>query len=102
MEDFYKDISKDGKRLFDTSNYPKDHLPKIPTEKNKKVIWDVLKTRPEGRFSGICGTESKAVCLQDAGQKEREEVQGIRKPVIKKDISFEDYKRCVFMGSEQM
>ncbi len=37
-EDFYRDISKDVERLFDTSNYPKDHPSKIPTGKNKKVI----------------------------------------------------------------
>jgi hypothetical protein len=34
--------------------------------------------------------------------KEEKRCKGIRKPVIKKDISFDDYKRCLFTGSEQM
>ena len=32
-EDFYKDITQNVKKLFDTSNYPADHPSKIPTGK---------------------------------------------------------------------
>ena len=35
-------------------------------------------------------------------RKEEKKCKGIRKPVIKKDISFEDYKECLFTGNEQM
>ena len=45
-EDFYKDISPDVDEMFDTSNYPKDHLSGIPKRKNKKVI---------GMFKDECG-----------------------------------------------
>ena len=34
--------------------------------------------------------------------KEVKKCKGIRKPVIKRDISFEDYKECLFTGNEQM
>ena len=37
-DDFYKDISKDIKRKFDTSDYPPDHPSGILTGVNKKVI----------------------------------------------------------------
>ena len=37
-EDFYKDISKDVKDRFDTSNYPPDHPSCIPSGLDKKVI----------------------------------------------------------------
>ena len=37
-EDFYKDISADVEKMFDTSNYPKEHPSGIPTGKNKKVV----------------------------------------------------------------
>ena len=37
-EDFYKDISKDIKKKFDTSDYPPDHESGILTGVNKKVI----------------------------------------------------------------
>ena len=37
-EDFYKDISKDVRRKFDTSDYPENHPSGIKTGVNKKVI----------------------------------------------------------------
>ena len=37
-EDFYKDISKDVKYRFDTSDYPHDHPSGIPSGLNKKVL----------------------------------------------------------------
>ena len=36
-EDFYKDISEDVEKGFDTSNFPKDHPSEIPVGKNKKI-----------------------------------------------------------------
>ena len=38
MKDFYKDISADVKRRFDTSYYPPDHPSGIPSGFNKKVL----------------------------------------------------------------
>ena len=37
-EDFYKDISNDVERWFDTSNYDKKDERPLPTGKNKKLI----------------------------------------------------------------
>ena len=37
-EDFYKDISKDVKQRFDTSDYPPNHPSGIPSGFNKKVL----------------------------------------------------------------
>ena len=37
-EDFYKDISVDVKRRFDTSDYPPNHPSSIPPGFNKKVL----------------------------------------------------------------
>ena len=37
-KDFYKDISADVKRRFDTSDYPPDHPSGIPSGFNKKVL----------------------------------------------------------------
>ena len=37
-DDFYKDISFDVEKMFDTLNYQKNHESGIPTGKNKKVI----------------------------------------------------------------
>ena len=37
-EDFYKDISNDVEKWFDTSNYDKDDKRSLPIGKNKKMI----------------------------------------------------------------
>ena len=37
-EDFYKDISKDVKDRFDTSDYPPNHPSSIPSRLNKEVL----------------------------------------------------------------
>ena len=77
-EDFYKDISGDVWRFFDTSNYPKDHLSKIPTGKNKKVIgkeqeshWDVQRRGRRKDYSGICRNENETLRVQNVGRKGR-------------------------------
>ncbi len=101
-EDFYKDISNDVERLFDTSNYPKDHSSKIRTGKNKKVI-GMFKDEAGGKIiKEFVGLRVKLYVYKMLDGKEEKKCKGIRKPVIKKDISFDDYKRCLFTGSEQM
>ena len=46
-DDFYHDIKKDIKRIFDTSDYPENHPSGIKTGVNKKVI---------GKFKDeVCG-----------------------------------------------
>ena len=101
-QDFYKDISGDVERLFDTSNYPKDHLSKIPTGKNKKFI-GMFKDEAGGKIiQGFVGLRAKLYVYKMLDRKEEKKCKGIRMPVIKKDISFEDYKECLFSGCEQM
>ena len=90
-EDFYRDISKDVERLFDTSNYPKDHPSKILTGKNKKVI-GMFKDEAGGKIIlGFVGLRAKLYAYRMLDGKEEKKCKGIRKPVIKKDTSFEDY-----------
>ena len=40
-EDFYKDINKDIKKKFDTSDYPENHPSGIKTGLNKKSDWKI-------------------------------------------------------------
>ncbi len=100
-KEFYKDISgdKDISRLFDMSNYPKDHPSKIPTGMNKKVI-GMFKDEASGKIIwGFVGLRVKLYAYKMLDGKEEKKCKGIRKPVIKKDISFEDYESCLFTGS---
>ncbi len=95
-EDFYKDISGDVERLFATSNYPKDHPSKIPTGKNKKVIRTFKDEAGRKTIQGFVGLRVK-LYVQNVGWKGRKEAQGDQK-----DMSFEDYKECLFSRCEQM
>ena len=98
-EDFYKDIAEDVETRFDTSGYV-DNRP-LPTGKNKKVIGlmkdelggEVMKKfvslRPKmyiSRVSGALGTSEPKKCKR------------IKKCVVKKTITFDDYKACLFEG----
>ena len=51
-------------------------------------------------IEGFVGLRAKLYAYKMLNAKE--EKKGIRKPAIKKDISFEAYKGCLFTGSVQM
>ncbi len=53
-------------------------------------------------IQGFVGLRAKLYAYKMLDGKEEKKCKGIRKPVIKKDISFEDYKECLFSGCEQM
>ena len=94
-EDFYKDIADDFETRFDTSGYVTDRP--LPVGKNKKVIGlmkdelggeimkEFVSLRPKMYFYKVCNSEPK-------------KCKGIKKCVVKKTISFDNYKRCLFGG----
>ncbi len=53
-------------------------------------------------IQGFVELRAKLYVYKMLDRKEEKKCKGIRKPVIKKDISFEDYKECLFTGNEQM
>ena len=61
-EDFYKDINKDIKKKFDTSDYPENHPSGIKTGVNKKVIGK-FKDEAAGKQITFCCSTTKAVQL---------------------------------------
>ncbi len=100
-EDFYKDISRDVEKLFDTSNYPKDH-PVIPTGVNKKVV-GMFKDEAGGKIiEEFVGLRAKLYAYKMFEGEEEKKCKGVKKNVIAKDIMFNDYKRCLFDGKSQL
>ena len=100
-EDFYKDISGDVEKGFDTSNFPKDH-PSGIQGKNKKVP-GMMKDEAGGRIiEEFVGLRAKLYSYKMFEGKEEKKCKGIKKSVIKKNISHEDYKECLFSGASQM
>ena len=82
-EDFYKDISKDVKRKFDTSNYPEIHLSGIKTGVNKKVIGKFKDEAAGKQLTYFVGLRPKMYCFKDDDEAETQKAKGVKKNVIK-------------------
>ena len=100
-EDFYKDIAEDVETRFDTSGYELDKP--LSIGKNKKVI-GLMKDELSGKImkefiSLRPKMYSYRVDENGGAQSEPKKCKGIKKCVVKKTISFDDYKRCLLEGT---
>ena len=101
-EDFYKDISGDVKNRFDTSDYPDNHKSGIPTGVNKKVL-GVFKDEVAGEcIREFVGLRAKLYSFKMFEGKESKRCKGIKKKVVQKSITHDDYKKCLLTGKEQL
>ena len=101
-KDFYRDISSDVKSKFDTSNYPKDHPSGILTGVNKKVI-GMFKDEASGKqIAEFVGLRAKLYSYRVEESYEEKKCKGVKKAVIKKTITFNDYKDCLFDNKPAM
>ena len=101
-EDFYRDISSDVELRFDTSNYPKDHPSGILTGVNKKVI-GMFKDEASGKqIAEFVGLRAKLYSYRVEESYEEKKCKGVKKAVIKKTITFNDYKDCLFDNKPAM
>ena len=97
-EDFYKDISYDIETKFDTSDYPPNHPSGILTGVNKKVI-GMFKDEVAGRqITHFVGLRPNLYSFKVESQKANEvcKCKGLKKNVVKREITFEDYVQCLF------
>ena len=101
-EDFYKDIAGDVKDRFDTSDYPEGHPSGIPTGINKKVL-GMFKDEAAGKvIKEFVGLRAKLYSYKMDEGKENKRCKGIKKAVVEKSITHEDYKTCLTTGKEQL
>ena len=101
-EDFFKDIAGDVEKGFDTSNFPKDHPSGILVGKNKKVP-GMMKDEAGGRIiEEFVGLRAKLYSYRVFEGKEEKKCKGIKKSVVRKDISHEDYQESLFSKKPQM
>ena len=96
-EDFYSDISPDVESRFDTSGYPSDGSRPLTIGKNKKVI-ALMKDELGGEIMKEFISLRPKMYSYRTGNSESKKCKGIKKCVVKKTISFDDYKRCLFSG----
>ena len=95
-EDFYKDTAEDVETRFDTSGYEPNRP--LPIGKNKKAI-RLMKDELGGKImKEFKGLRPKMNSYKIGEKDEPKKCKGIKKCLIKKTISFEDYKRCLFEG----
>ena len=101
-EDFYKDISRDVRNRFDTSDYPQNHPSGIPTGINKKVL-GMMKDEAAGKnIKEFVGLRAKLYSfIMDDGA-ESKKCKGVKKQVVESSIKHEDYKTCLTTGKEQL
>jgi hypothetical protein len=101
-EDFFKDISNDVHEKLDTSNLGKSHPSGIPTGANKKVIGMKLETGAK-QIEEFVGLRSKlyASKMAEDGDEEKK-CKGVKKTVIRNEITFNNYKECLFSGESPL
>ena len=107
-EEFYADITNDVEERFDTSGYVPDRP--LPIGKNKKVI-ELMKDESGGTImTEFMSLRPKLYSYNKLdGTKtpnglhfiEDKKCKGIKKCIVKKTLSFEDYKNCFFEDSTE-
>ena len=96
-EDFYCDILPDIESRFYTSGYPNNGSRPLPIGKNKKVI-GLMKDELGGEIMKEFVSRRPKMYSYRVGNSEPKKRKGIKKCTVKRTISFNDYKRCLFSG----
>ena len=93
-KDFYKDISQDVNKRFDTSNYAFDRP--LPTGINKKVI-GLMKDELGGDIiTEFVALRPKAYSYITNDFIEMKKAKGTKKCAVNKMLRFDDHKKCLF------
>ena len=92
-EDFYADIVDDVPKRFDTSGYCSNHL--LPISLNKKVIGFMKDELGGTIMTEFVALRPKLYSYRKLDGVEDKKCKGIKKCVVKKTLTFEDYKNCL-------
>ena len=97
-EDFYADIVDDVQTRFDTSGYNPDRP--LPVGLNKKVI-GLMKDELGGAImTEFVALRRKLYSYRKLDGVEDKKCKGIKKCIVKKTLTFEDYKNCLFNSTD--
>ena len=92
-EDFYVDIADDVEERFDTSDYSGNRP--LPIGTNKKVI-GLMKDELGGAImTEFVALRPKLYSFRQLDGTEDKKCEGIKKCVVKKTLTFDDYKNCL-------
>ena len=93
-KDFYKDISQNVNKRFDTSNYTFDRP--LPTGIYKKVIGLMKDELGVDIITEFVALRPKAYSYITNNFIEMKKAKGTKKCVVNKMLRFDDYKKCLF------
>ena len=100
-EDFYEDIANDVEARFGTSGYSKTDFSLLAIGLNKKVI-GLMKDDLGGKImTEFVALRPKLYSYKVLDGSEDKKCKGIKKCVVKKTLTFEDYKTCLFNDSTE-
>ena len=100
-EDFYEDIANDVEARFDTSGYSKTDFRPLPISLNKKAI-GLMKDELGGNImTEFMALRPTLYSYKELDGSEDKKCQGIKKCIVKKTLTFEDYKTCLFNNSTE-
>ena len=98
-EDFYADVADDVPARFNTSVYCPNRP--LPVGLNKKVI-GLMKDELGGKImTEFMAFRPKLYSYKVLDGSEDKKCKGIKKCVVKKTLTFEDYKTCLFSNSAE-
>ena len=98
-EDFYAGIVDDVLARFDTSGYIPDRP--LPIGLNRKVI-GLMKDELRGKImTEFVALGTKLCSYKKLDGSEDKKCKGIKKCIVKKTLTFEDYKTCLFNNSTE-
>ena len=96
-ENFYADIADDVPARFDTSGYCPDRP--LPIGLNKKVIGSMKDELGGAIMTEFVALRPKLYSYKKLDGSEDKKCKGIKKCVVQKTLTFEDYKNCLFNSS---
>ena len=96
-EDFYADIASDVERWFDISKYDdkKDKKP-LPIGNNKKIFGKFKDELGNEIMTELCKLRAKAYTYKMDNDSEHRKAKGTKKCIIKRELTFQDYKDSLF------
>ena len=98
IDDFFKNISNDVDKWFDTSNFGNNDNRPLPIGKNKNVIGKFKDELGGKIISEFCALKAKTYAYRLDNDIEVKKAKGTKKCLLKKRITFDGYVNILFDG----
>ena len=97
-DDLYRDIEPHVEKWFDTIKLKTGNPQGLPAGKNSGIVGKFKDEEPNDIIIEFVGIRAKNYAYTTLGGTEKKKDKGIKKAVIKKEITFDDFRDCVLSG----